>query len=132
LTRQRTVFTLKKSGAARVVPASYQLGCTLIEHDLVDEMRLVVFPVVLGAGERVLGETSNNSPCAPSIPRPSVTALPSLPTSSTNKIEPASIAAPPSVAVEPAIVPRVPTLLGNEFAGVVDIGADPFARVPGL
>jgi dihydrofolate reductase len=45
-----------------VVPASYRLGRTLIEHDLVDELRLVVFPVVLGAGERLFGETAIKKP----------------------------------------------------------------------
>src|ERR1700729_3452722 len=41
-----------------VVYASYQLGHKLIENDLDDELRLVVFPVILGTGHRLFGETS--------------------------------------------------------------------------
>ena len=57
------VSSLKQSVDGEIlVYASYQLGRTLIEHDLVDELRLVVFPVVLGAGQRLFGEAASPKP----------------------------------------------------------------------
>jgi len=45
-----------------VVAASRQLVHTLMEHDLVDELRLMIYPVVLGVGERLFGEASDKKP----------------------------------------------------------------------
>jgi dihydrofolate reductase len=54
------VSKLKQAIAGEIViPASGQLVHTLFEHDLVDELRLMVYPVVLGAGERLFGETTD-------------------------------------------------------------------------
>jgi dihydrofolate reductase len=49
----------EQPGGDIVVHGSAQLVQTLLENDLVDELRLMVFPVVLGSGKRLFGETSD-------------------------------------------------------------------------
>ena len=57
------VSTLKEQlNGEIVVPASLQLVRTLIDNDLADELRLMVYPFMLGAGERLFGETSDKVP----------------------------------------------------------------------
>lgn len=57
------VAQLKQQRAGDIVVyASFQLVQTLVEHDLVDELRLIIYPVVLGAGERLFGQLGASLP----------------------------------------------------------------------
>jgi len=49
----------QRPGGDIVVHGSAQLVQTLLEHDLVDELRLMIYPVVIGTGKRLFGETSD-------------------------------------------------------------------------
>ena len=56
------VQKLKRQIAGEIVVyGSRQLVHALLEHDLVDEVRLTVFPVVLGAGERLFGASADKT-----------------------------------------------------------------------
>jgi dihydrofolate reductase len=57
------VSKLKKELDGEIVVAgSIQLVRALMENGLVDELRLMIYPVVLGAGERLFGETREQRP----------------------------------------------------------------------
>jgi dihydrofolate reductase len=59
----QAVSKLKQQVAGDIVVyGSGRLAHTLIEHDLVDELRLMTYPVVVGAGERLFGQTSAMKP----------------------------------------------------------------------
>ena len=49
-------------GGPILVAGSAILVHSLIENDLVDELRLMVFPVVLGSGKRLFAETTDKKP----------------------------------------------------------------------
>ena len=49
----------KKVAGDIMVHGSPQLVQTLLEHELIDELHLLVFPVVLGTGKRLFGDTSD-------------------------------------------------------------------------
>jgi dihydrofolate reductase len=49
----------EQPGGDIVVHGSARLVQTLLENDLVDELRLMVFPVVLGSGKRLFGDTND-------------------------------------------------------------------------
>ncbi|MFI7576308.1 dihydrofolate reductase family protein [Micromonospora sp. NPDC049497] len=59
----KEVSALKQRASGDIVVyASGRLVHTLLEHRLVDELRLMIYPVVLGAGRRLFGETGDNEP----------------------------------------------------------------------
>ncbi|WP_216892283.1 dihydrofolate reductase family protein [Nocardia alni] len=59
----KEISELKRKVAGQIlVYGSYQLVRTLLEHNLADELRLIVFPVILGTGLRIFDETTDKKP----------------------------------------------------------------------
>ena len=59
----KEVSRLKRQLRGRIViPGSIRLVRTVIDNDLVDELRLMIYPLVLGVGERLFGDTADKMP----------------------------------------------------------------------
>ena|SRR5437763_294036 len=81
-----------------VVYASTELVHTLIEHDLADELRLMVYRLCSEPASASSARPATRNPCASPTPRPSVTASPSSPTNPTD---------PPRSLLEPRVGRKV-------------------------
>jgi dihydrofolate reductase len=60
--RQQVSELKEKLEGEIVVAGSIRLVRTLMDNDLVDELRLMIYPVMLGAGERLFSETGDQRP----------------------------------------------------------------------
>jgi hypothetical protein len=89
-----------------VVYASYELGRTLIEQDLVDELRLSVSRWCSGLASACSERPATGSPCASATPRRSVTASPSSPTSSSARPSGEQTGTPALMTNRPPLVQR--------------------------
>jgi hypothetical protein len=77
----RSAELKSRPGGELQVHGSGDLVQTLIAHDLVDEYRLFVYPVILGRGKRLSKPAACRPPCAWSTPKRPAPASPSTPTS---------------------------------------------------